>query len=68
MNYMNDRSAVWFVIGVGGAVALGFALTGLRGHATASTLAFPFLALTIVVAETGGRARDWPRPSSRRSA
>jgi hypothetical protein len=53
---MNDRSAVWFVIGVGGAVALGFALTGLRGHATGSTLAFPFLALTIVVAETGGRA------------
>ena len=53
---MNDRSAVWFVIGVGGAVALGFALTGLRGHASASTLAFVFLALTLVVAEMGGRA------------
>ena len=53
---MNDRSAVWFVIGVGGAVALGFALTGLRGVATASTLAFVFLAFTIVVAEMGGRA------------
>ena len=53
---MNDRGAVWFVIGVGGAVALGFALTGLRGVATASTLAFVFLALTIVVAEMGGRA------------
>jgi two-component system sensor histidine kinase KdpD len=53
---MNDRGAVWFVIGVGGAVALGFALTALRGHATASTLAFVFLALTLVVAEMGGRA------------
>ena len=53
---MNDRGAVWFVIGVGGAVALGFALTGLRGVATASTLAFVFLALTLVVAEMGGRA------------
>ena len=53
---MNDRGGVWFVIGVGGAVALGFALTGLRGVATASTLAFVFLAFTIVVAEMGGRA------------
>jgi hypothetical protein len=32
---MDDRGGVWFVIGVGGAVALGFALTGLRGIATA---------------------------------
>jgi two-component system sensor histidine kinase KdpD len=52
---MNDRGAVWFVIGVGGAVALGVVLTGFRGMATASTLAFVFLALTIVVAEIGGR-------------
>jgi two-component system sensor histidine kinase KdpD len=53
---MNDRGAVWFVIGVGGAVALGFTLTVLRGHATASTLAFVFIAFTIVIAEMGGRA------------
>ena len=53
---MSDRGAVWFVIGVGGAVALGFALTALRGVVSASTLAFVFLALTIVVAEMGGRA------------
>jgi len=51
----SDRGAVWFVIGVGGAVALGVALTPLRTHVTASNLAFVFMALTIVVAEMGGR-------------
>ena len=51
----SDRGAVWFVTGVAGAVALGFALTSLRTVATASTLAFVFIALTIVVAEMGGR-------------
>jgi hypothetical protein len=51
----DDRGAVWFVIGVGGAVALGVALTPLRTIAAASTLAFVFIALTIVVAEMGGR-------------
>lgn len=51
----NDRGAVWFVIGVGGAVALGVALTPLRTIVTASNLAFIFVALTIVVAEMGGR-------------
>jgi two-component system, OmpR family, sensor histidine kinase KdpD len=51
----SDRGAVWFVTGVAGAVALGFALTSLRTAATASTLAFVFIALTIVVAEMGGR-------------
>lgn len=51
----SDRGAVWFVTGVVGAVALGFALTSLRTVATASTLAFVFIALTIVVAEMGGR-------------
>ena len=50
-----DRSAVWFVLGVGGAVALGFALTSLRTVTSASTLAFVFIAFTIVVAEMGGR-------------
>jgi Domain of unknown function (DUF4118) len=52
----DDRSAVWFVIGVGGAVALGVALTPLRTSVTASNLAFVFIAFTIVVAEMGGRA------------
>jgi hypothetical protein len=46
---------VWFVIGVGGAVALGGALVPLRTLTTASNLAFVFLVLTIVVAEMGGR-------------
>jgi hypothetical protein len=52
----SDRGPVWFVIGVGGAVALGVALTALRTVVAASTLAFVFIALTIVVAEMGGRA------------
>src|SRR5262249_12900832 len=37
------------------AVALGMALTPLRTSVTASNLAFVFMALTIVVAEMGGR-------------
>jgi hypothetical protein len=52
----DDRSKVWFVIGVAGAVALGVALTPLRTVVSASNLAFVFIALTIVVAEMGGRA------------
>jgi two-component system sensor histidine kinase KdpD len=52
----DDRGAVWFVIGVGGAVALGVALVPLRTIVAASTLAFVFLALTLVVAEMGGRS------------
>jgi hypothetical protein len=51
----SDRGAVWFVIGVGGAVALGVVLTSLRSTVSASNLAFVFIALTIVVAEMGGR-------------
>ena len=51
----DDRGAVWFVIGVGGAVALGVILIALRTIVPASTLAFVFIALTIVVAEMGGR-------------
>jgi two-component system, OmpR family, sensor histidine kinase KdpD len=50
-----DRGAVWFVIGVGGAVALGVILTSVRSVVSASNLAFVFIALTIVVAEMGGR-------------
>jgi hypothetical protein len=52
----SDRGNVWFVIGVAGAVALGVALTPLRTIVSASNLAFVFIALTIVVAEMGGRA------------
>jgi hypothetical protein len=37
------------------AIALGFALIPLRSLTTASNLAFPFIALTIAVAEFGGR-------------
>ena len=51
----SDRGNVWFVIGVAGAVALGVALTPLRTLVSASNLAFVFIALTIVVAEMGGR-------------
>jgi two-component system sensor histidine kinase KdpD len=51
----DDRGTVWFVIGVGGAVALGVALIPFRSLLAASTLAFVFIALTIVVAEMGGR-------------
>jgi two-component system sensor histidine kinase KdpD len=51
----SDRGNVWFVIGVVGAVALGVALTPLRTIVSASNLAFVFIALTIVVAEMGGR-------------
>jgi uncharacterized protein DUF4118 len=51
----SDRGTVWFVIGVGGAVTLGVVLVPLRTVVAASTLAFVFIALTIVVAEMGGR-------------
>jgi two-component system sensor histidine kinase KdpD len=51
----SDRGAVWFIIGVAGAVALGVVLTALRAVVSASNLAFVFIALTIVVAEMGGR-------------
>lgn len=40
----NDRGALWFVIGVGGAVARGVALTRLRTAVSASNLAFVFKA------------------------
>ena len=38
----SDRGAVWFVIGVGAAVALGVALASLRVLVSASNLAFVF--------------------------
>jgi uncharacterized protein DUF4118 len=51
-----DESRVWAVAGGLGAMALGVALIPLRAHTSASNLAFIFLALTIVVAELGGRS------------
>lgn len=50
-----DEIGVWLTAGVGGAIALGIALIPLRALTSASNLAFAFLALTIVVAELGGR-------------
>jgi two-component system, OmpR family, sensor histidine kinase KdpD len=51
----DDRGAVWFVVGVTGAIALAVVLVALRSVVSASNLAFVFMALTIVVAEMGGR-------------
>src|SRR5262245_57022729 len=45
----------WIVLGAIGAMALGIAMTPLRGVTSASNLAFIFLAFTIAVAEFGGR-------------
>jgi two-component system sensor histidine kinase KdpD len=50
----DDRRAVWLVLGVGGAIVLGAALVPLRATVSASTLAFAFVALTVIVAEVGG--------------
>jgi hypothetical protein len=51
-----ERTTVWLVVGVMGAIALGGVLVPLRGMVSASNLAFAFIILTIVVAEMGGRA------------
>ena len=51
----NDRGSVWLVIGVVAAITLGVVLIPLRTTVTASNLAFIFIALTIVIAEMGGR-------------
>ena len=50
-----DPESLWIALGAFGALALGVALIPLRGVTPASNLAFAFLALTIVVAEVGGR-------------
>jgi Domain of unknown function (DUF4118) len=52
----SERTMVWLIVGVGGAIALGSVLVPLRGIVSASNLAFAFIILTIVVAEMGGRA------------
>jgi len=51
-----DGTGVWLPAGVVGAIALGIALIPLRALTSASNLAFASIALTIVVAELGGRA------------
>src|SRR5262245_46416340 len=52
---LHNRAAVWIVTGGVGAMALGIALIPLRAMTSAANLAFAFLALTIVIAELGGR-------------
>jgi len=54
---MNDETDNLFYLGAGplGAIVLGFSLMPLRGWTTASNFTFVFLALTIAVAEYGGR-------------
>jgi Domain of unknown function (DUF4118) len=52
----SDDARVWVVTGALGSIALAVVLIPLRGHVSASNLAFVFLAFTIVVAEIGGRA------------
>jgi len=55
---MDDRDERFFYLGAGplAAMLLGVALVPLRGFTSASNLTFFFIALTIVVAEFGGRA------------
>jgi two-component system sensor histidine kinase KdpD len=50
-----DPGSLWFAIGVAGAMALGVVLIPFRSLTSASNLAFPFLVLTMVIAELGGR-------------
>jgi Domain of unknown function (DUF4118) len=50
-----DPEPLWMALGALGAMALGVALIPFRTITPASNLAFAFLALTIVIAEVGGR-------------
>jgi hypothetical protein len=54
---MNDDASDLFALsfGAGGALLLGMALTPFRGLTPAANFTFLFMALTILVAETGGR-------------
>ncbi|HKQ61966.1 MAG TPA: DUF4118 domain-containing protein [Candidatus Polarisedimenticolaceae bacterium] len=56
MTQEDDRRA-YLAAGTIGAMLLGMVLTPLRGLTPASNLTFPFIALTIAIAELGGR---WP--------
>jgi hypothetical protein len=51
----SDDSRMWVVAGSIGSIVLGITLIPLRSLTSASNLAFVFLALTIIVAEFGGR-------------
>jgi K+-sensing histidine kinase KdpD len=50
-----DESLIYLAVGGIGAIFLGMALVTLRDFTSASNFAFPFMALTIAVAEFGGR-------------
>jgi K+-sensing histidine kinase KdpD len=51
----DDERTIYISMGPLGAILLGFALMPLREIVLASNLTFPFIILTIVVAELGGR-------------
>jgi hypothetical protein len=55
MRSVADDARIWMVTGALGSMALAVALTPLRAGVSASNLAFVFMALTIIVAELGGR-------------
>ena len=50
-----DEARIWMVMGALGSLTLGAVLVPLRTQVAASSLAFVFIAFTIVVAELGGR-------------
>jgi len=50
-----DSEAFWFAVGIAGSIALGIAMIPLRGLTPAANFTFVFMALTIIVAELGGR-------------
>jgi uncharacterized protein DUF4118 len=51
----SESEAFWLAVGIGGAIVLGIALVPLRGFTPAANFTFAFMALTIVVAELGGK-------------
>jgi K+-sensing histidine kinase KdpD len=55
MNHDDNDNLFFQSLGPAAAIALGIALMPLRGFTSASNLSFVFMALTIVVAEYGGR-------------
>ena len=58
-----DRT-IYMAMGPLAAILLGFALMPLRDVAIASNFTFPFIILTILVAEFGGRPAAVARPRS----
>jgi Domain of unknown function (DUF4118) len=55
MRNRTDSESLSVLVGVVAAIGLGMALTALRTVTSPSNLAFVFIVLTLVVAETGGR-------------